>query len=79
MEMSEINTLLGKTKFYHLENFDNDVIYNHRVNKNETFRDQQATGKRPRLSLMKELIIPNGILPFKVDNIFDIAQSSLET
>ena len=64
---------------YEVYKIDNDVIYNHKVNMNETFRDQQVTGRRPRLSLMKELIIPNGILPFKAGNIFDIAQDYLET
>ena len=64
---------------YEVYKIDNDVIYSHKVNLNETFRDQQAAGRRPRLSLMRELIIPNEILPFRVGNIFDIAQDYLET
>ena len=50
---------------------DTDFIYNHKVNKNETFKDQQLAGKRPRFSLMKSFIIPKEIKPIKVGNILD--------
>lgn len=50
---------------------DNDFIYNHKVNKNETFKDQQLAGKRPRFSIMKDIIIPKKIKPIKAGNILD--------
>jgi len=48
---------------------DSDLIYNTVVNqsKNETFRDQQAQGRRPRLSLKKEIIKRYGIEPIAVN------------
>ena len=64
---------------YSVYKIDNDAIYNHKVNKNTTFRQQQAKGRRPRFSLLKHIIIPNGVLPFKSGNIFDEAQASLKT
>lgn len=39
----------------------NDLIYNHRVNRNQTFRDQQALGRRPRLSIWTDIIQINNI------------------
>lgn len=41
----------------------NDLIYGHKVNRNQTLKMQQEQGKRPRLSLKKDLIIPHGIVP----------------
>jgi hypothetical protein len=41
----------------------NDLIYNYKVNKNQTLKQQQAQGKRPRFSLTKELIIKKGLKP----------------
>ena len=42
---------------------ENNLIYNHRVSKTQTFRDQQSQGRRPRFSIIKEIIIPNKIEP----------------
>lgn len=39
-----------------------ELVYEHKVNRTQTFRDQQLQGKRPRLSL-KQLIAANGIAP----------------
>lgn len=50
---------------------DDQFIYNHKVNKNETFRDQQMAGKRPRFSIMKDIIVPKKIDPIKTGNILD--------
>lgn len=43
-------------------------IYNMVLNKskNETFRDQQAQGRRPRLSIQDSIIKPLGLTPVKV-------------
>lgn len=43
----------------------NDLVYNHKVNINHTVRDQQKLNRRPRLSIYKEIILPNGIKPVK--------------
>lgn len=43
----------------------NQLIYNHLVNKNETFIDHQKQGRRPRFSIYKDLIIPQCIKPIK--------------
>jgi hypothetical protein len=40
----------------------NKLIYDYKVNANQTMKDQQAQGKRPRFSL-KVLIETNGIKP----------------
>ena len=42
---------------------DNDDIYNHKVNKTQTFREQQAQGRRPRFSIKKEIIKVKGLKP----------------
>ncbi len=56
----------GSYKIYKIEN---DLIYNHKVNANHTFADQQKLNRRPRFSLMKELIIPRGIEPIIEDSL----------
>lgn len=48
---------------------DNELIYNHKVNKDETMRQQQQAKRRPRMSLLKEIIIPNGIEPVIIDTL----------
>ena len=42
---------------------DNDLIYNHRVNNNQTMREQQLQKRRPRFSLYKEIIQRQNIEP----------------
>jgi len=49
---------------YDIYKIESELIYKHKVNKHQTFIDQQKEGKRPRFSLMKELIKPNKIKPF---------------
>ena len=51
---------------YHIFHIPNDLIYNHKVNSSQTFRDQQKEGRRPRFGIMKEIIIPRGISPVRV-------------
>ncbi len=55
----------GTFDIYEIES---EKIYNHYVNKMETFRDQQKTGKRPRLSL-SNLITQNDIKAIKTGDL----------
>ena len=48
---------------YKIFKIDNNLIYNHKVNVNQTMRDQQKQGKRPRFGIMKELIEPLNLKP----------------
>jgi len=57
---------------YSIYKIEDSFIYNHKVNKTETFRDQQKAGKRPRFSIIKDIIKPNNILPIKTGNILDL-------
>jgi len=58
----------GSFSIYKIED---EFIYNHKVNKNETFKDQQRAGKRPRFSIMKDIIISKKIEPIKTGNVLD--------
>jgi len=44
---------------------DNDLIYDHKVNSSQTFKEQQTQGKRPRFSIYKSIIQESSLLPFK--------------
>jgi len=48
---------------YFIYKIDNDLIYNHKVNKGQTMRQQQNDKRRPRFSIMKELIRVRNIKP----------------
>ena len=50
---------------------DNSLIYNHHVNRNQTMREQQEQGRRPRFSIYREIIIPNDITPIHTGNLFE--------
>lgn len=41
----------------------NKLILNFQINKNETFRDQQKQGRRPRLHVRNQIIIPHKLKP----------------
>lgn len=43
----------------------NHLIYQQKVNKDQTFEQQQAQNRRPRLSIIKNIITPNNIKPIK--------------
>lgn len=43
----------------------NDDIYNHKVNAEQTLRDQQLQGRRPRFSIFKEIIQKKNLKPIK--------------
>lgn len=40
-----------------------DLIYNMKVNKNQTMKEQQEEGKRPRFSITEKIILKNKIKP----------------
>ncbi len=42
-----------------------DWVYNHKVNATQTFKDQQAEGKRPRFGIMKNIIEQKRLRPIK--------------
>ena len=44
---------------------ENEKIYNHYVNDNQTFRDQQIQGRRPRFSIYSDIIQEHLIRPIK--------------
>lgn len=48
---------------------DNEDIYNHPVNKEQTFKEQQEQGRRPRLSIYKEIIANKNLKPVKTGNL----------
>jgi len=48
---------------------DNNDIYNHKVNKKQTLRDQQKQGKRPRFSIYSGIIQSKKLSPFKTGNL----------
>ena len=43
-----------------------DWIYKHKVNRNQTFEQQQKQGRRPRFSITDSIIIPKNLKPIKV-------------
>lgn len=49
----------GLINIYYID----DNYLNINVNRGQTFKDQQEEKRRPRLSIMKEIIIPNNIEP----------------
>mgnify|MGYP000570833225 CR=1 FL=1 len=53
----------GSFKIYKIEK---DLIYKHKVNKNQTFEDQQKQGKRPRFSIVENVIKLKNLKPLKI-------------
>ncbi len=53
----------GSFKVYKIEP---DWIYKHKVNRNQTFEEQQAQGRRPRFSITYNLIQAKGLKPIKI-------------
>lgn len=60
----------GNVYFYQI---DSDDVYNMVLNKkkNETFRDQQLQGRRPRFSIQKEIIKAKHLQPLKKISLID--------
>lgn len=63
-------TVDGQVNFYKIDDSD---IYNLVLNskKNETFRDQQKQGRRPRFSLQNTIIKPKKLKPERIVNLVD--------
>jgi hypothetical protein len=57
----------GKFDIYLIEN---DLIYNHKVNAEQTLKQQQLEGRRPRFSIYKEIIMKNNQKPLRTYSIF---------
>ena len=59
----------GEFDIYYIKN--NNWIYDCVVNKGkeETFLNQQKQGRRPRFSIMKEIIVPHKVKPIKKCNL----------
>ena len=54
---------------YDIYKIPNKLVYKHKVNEQQTLRDQQKQGKRPRFSIFKEIIVPNNIKPSKTGSL----------
>ncbi len=48
---------------------ENNLIYNHKVNSQQTFKDQQEQNRRPRFSIYREIILERKIQPIKTGNL----------
>jgi len=53
----------GSFKAYKIEK---DWIYKHKVNVRQTFQEQQAQSRRPRFSIMDDIIKPRNLSPIKI-------------
>jgi hypothetical protein len=53
----------GSFKVYKIES---DWIYKHKVNQKQDFEQQQAEGKRPRFSIVENIIKPRLLKPIKI-------------
>lgn len=47
----------------------NNLIYNQQINASQTFTQVQSSGKRPRFSIMKEIIQVHNITPIKIGDL----------
>ena len=50
----------------------NDIVYNYPMNKNESFKDQQKRGVRPRFQIKKSIIKPLKLEPIGRFNLNDL-------
>ncbi len=55
---------------YEIYEVPNRLVYNHKVNKYQTFQQQQELNRRPRFSLIDEIIRPNNIQPVVAASLF---------
>lgn len=53
----------GSFKVFKIEK---DWIYKHKVNRNQTFSEQQAQSRRPRFSITENIIKPRNLKPIKL-------------
>jgi len=52
----------GSFDVYEIPNY---FILGKSISKTETFKQQQDQGRRPRFSIMKDIIVPNKLKPVK--------------
>ena len=52
----------GSFKVYYIKP---EWVYNHQVNKNQTFKQQQEEKRRPRFSIIDKIIKVRGLKPVK--------------
>ena len=50
----------GSVRIFHIPN---ELIYNQKISKTQSFKEQQALGRRPRFSIYSEIILKKEILP----------------
>ena len=70
VDLAPFGNVDGNVWFYEIDSTD---IYNIVLNskKNETFKDQQKQGRRPRLSIKDRIINPLSLLPIKKINLME--------
>ena len=56
----------GSFRFYEIPN---DKVYSNKLNKNQTFKEQQEASRRPRFSITKDIIRPLNLAPIQVGNL----------
>ena len=56
----------GKFDIYFIKN---DYVYNHKVNRNQTFKQQQQQKRRPRFSIFNEIVLKNHLKPIKTGDL----------
>ena len=59
----------GSFEIYYIPD---NLIYAQSVNKNQTMADQQTQNRRPRFSIKKKIIEPNGLKPVSKYNIYEL-------
>lgn len=63
LHFARLNKLEDKLYLY---NIPLSFLENMKVNKEETFRDQQLMGRRPRFSIINKIIIPYNLKPYAI-------------
>jgi len=75
MDFSDNKKFEGNFKIYEV---DNCLIYNNKVNKSQTMKDQQKQKRRPRFSVYNDIIKKYDINPIFSGNIFDLGEKNEE-
>lgn len=63
MDFAPNGAVDGTVDIYKIDTHPKDIVLNRK--KGETFADQQSQGRRPRLSIKKQIIAPEGLKPIK--------------
>jgi hypothetical protein len=59
---------------FNLYEIPNQLIYECNVKNGRTLQESQELGYRPRIHLKSQVIVPNGIVPFEIDENSDIME-----